>query len=242
MIYCFDIDGTICTTVEDSQYQLAQPFEHVIQEINRLYGAGNVIKMMTARGSVSGKDYTDLTQRQLAEWGVKYHELIMNTKPHAHLFVDDRGIHIDAWLAQVTPVRGIVAGAFDIIHPGYVRMFAEAKRFCTHLTVALHVDPSVQRPTKLKPVLTVEERATILKSIRYVDEVVTYDTEEDLRHLLERGDFDVRFIGDDYRYQPEKITGRDLDIAVHWIDRTHSYSTTNMKRAIYESVAEQASS
>ncbi len=241
MIYCFDIDGTICTTVEDSQYQLAQPFEHVIREINRLHDAGNVIKLMTARGSVSGKDYTDLTQRQLADWGVRYHQLIMNTKPHAHLFVDDRAIHIDAWLEKMTPVRGIVAGAFDLIHPGYVRMFAEAKRVCTHLTVALHVDPSIQRPTKLKPVLTVEERATILKSIRYVDEVVNYATEDDLYEVLEQGNYDLRFIGDDYRDQPEMITGGDLDIAIHWIDRSHSYSTTSMKRAIYDTVAEQRS-
>jgi glycerol-3-phosphate cytidylyltransferase len=241
MIYCFDIDGTICTSVEDSQYELAEPFTHVIQEINRLHDKGDVIKMMTARGSVSGKDYTELTERQLSDWGVRYHELIMNTKPHAHLFVDDRAIHVDAWMEKITPVRGIVAGAFDIIHPGYVRMFAEAKRVCTSLTVALHIDPSIQRPTKLKPVLTIEERTTILKSLRYVDEVVTYDTEEDLYGLLKQGDYDVRFIGDDYRDQPDKITGGELDIAVHWIDRSHSYSTTSLKRAIYDTIAEQGS-
>jgi glycerol-3-phosphate cytidylyltransferase len=239
MIYCFDIDGTICTSVEDSQYQLARPFEHVIREINRLHDAGNVIKLMTARGSVSGKDYTELTQRQLADWGIQYHQLIMNAKPHAHLFVDDRAIHIDAWLEQMAPVRGIVAGAFDLIHPGYVRMFAEAKRVCTHLTVALHIDPSIQRPAKLKPVLTVEERATILQSIRYVDAVVNYATEDDLYEVLEQGNYDLRFIGDDYRDQPEMITGGDLNIAIHWIDRSHSYSTTSMKRAIYDTVAEK---
>ena len=241
MIYCFDIDGTICTSVEDSQYTLAKPYTHVIQKINRLFDEGNVIKMMTARGSVSGKDYTDLTQQQLHEWGVKHHELIMNTKPHAHLFVDDRAMHIDTWLEQVPATRGVVAGAFDIIHPGYVKMFTEAKRSCTHLTVALHRDPSVARPRKLRPVLTTEERALILKSIRYVDDVIVYDNEAGLYDLLVSGDFDVRFIGEDYRAQPESITGGDLDMPIHWIDRSHSYSTTKIKREIHDTVARQDS-
>ncbi len=237
MIYCFDIDGTICSSVEGSKYEEAKPYKHVIEQINRLYDEGHTIKMMTARGSVSGQDHTELTKQQLREWGVQHHELIMNTKPHAHLFVDDRGIHVDAWLEQLPPVRGVVAGAFDIIHPGYVQMFAEAKHICTHLTVALHRDPSLQRATKLKPVLTTQERTFVLKAIRYVDEVVVYDTEADLYDLLKSGGFDVRFIGDDYKDQPQNITGADLDIDIHWIDRSHSYSTTSMKRAIHDTVA-----
>lgn len=238
MIYCFDIDGTICTSVEDSQYTQARPHSHVVGEINRLYDEGHTIKIMTARGSVSGIDYADLTERQLHEWGVKYHELIMNAKPHAHLFVDDRAINVESWLEQIPPVRGVVAGAFDIIHPGYVRLFAEAKRVCTNLTVALHVDPSIDRHTKLKPVLSVGERSLILRSIRYVDEVVPYATEDDLYAILKTGSFDVRFLGEDYR--GNAITGSDLDIDIHWVDRSHSYSATNMKRAIYESVAQKA--
>ncbi len=235
VIYCFDIDGTICTSVENSQYELARPFPHMIDAINRLYDEGDVIKLMTARGSVSGIDYTDLTRRQLHDWGLKYHELIMNVKPHAHLFVDDRGIHVDAWIRQMRPVRGVVAGAFDLIHPGYIAMFAEAKRMCTHLTVALHSNPTIERANKLQPVLSVEERSLILQSIRYVDEVVAYTTEADLHELLRGGDFDVRFLGEDYRGQP--ITGADLAIKIHWIDRSHGYSTTSMKRAIHDSIA-----
>lgn len=239
MIYCFDVDGTICTSVQDSRYTEAQPCLPVVSEINRLYDAGDTIKIMTARGSVSGKDYTELTRQQLMDWGVKYHELLMNTKPHAHLFVDDRAINIEAWLQQVPAVRGVVAGAFDVIHPGYVRMFAEAKRSCTRLTVALHTDPSLHRTSKLKPVLTVEERSLILKSIRYVDEVITYDTEDDLYRLLKAGSFDLRFLGEDYRSQP--ITGADLDINIVWIDRSHGYSTTSMKKAIYHSFTDKES-
>lgn len=235
MIYCFDIDGTICTSVENSQYESARPFPYMIDAINRLYDEGHVIKVMTARGCVSRVDYTELTRKQLREWGLRYHELIMNVKPHAHLFVDDRGIHVDAWLQQSISVRGVVAGAFDVIHPGYIAMFAEAKRVCTHLTVALHSDPTIERESKLRPVLTSEERSLILRSIRYVDDVAIYETEDDLYALLRDGIFDVRFLGEDYRSRP--ITGADLGIKIHWIDRSHDYSATNMKRAIHDSVA-----
>jgi cytidyltransferase-like protein len=237
MIYCFDIDGTICSSVPNSQYALAKPRLNVVCEINRLHDAGHVIKILTARGSVSGIDYTDLTRSQLAEWGVPYHELIMNKKPHADLFVDDRAVHIDTWLQSIPTVRGIVAGAFDVIHPGYVNMLLEAKSVCTHLTVGLHCDPSLDRQEKLKPVLSVEERKVILQSLRMVDEVVAYETESQLYDLLKTGSFDVRFLGDDYK--GKAITGADLDLNIHWIDRSHSYSTTTMKRAIYESVAEK---
>jgi glycerol-3-phosphate cytidylyltransferase len=236
MIYCFDIDGTICTSVLNSDYVAAQPYPRVVNEINRLYDAGNVIKIMTARGCVSGIDHTELTRRQLAEWGVQHHELIMNSKPHAHLFVDDRATSVEAWLEQIPAVRGVVAGAFDVIHPGYVYMFKEAKRVCTHLTVALHSDPSVQRQSKLKPVFSVEERAAVLTSIRYVDDVAAYDTEEDLYKILRDGGFDVRFLGDDYK--SGNITGADLKIPIHWINRSHGYSTTKTKIAIHETVTD----
>jgi glycerol-3-phosphate cytidylyltransferase len=116
-------------------------------------------------------------------------------------------------------------------------MFATAKRECTHLTVALHVDPSRDRHSKLRPVLTVDERSLVLKSIRYVDDVITYETEDDLYALLKTGKFDARFLGDDYR--DKSITGSDLDIRIHWIDRSHEYSTTRMKRLIHDTVAER---
>ena len=237
IIYCFDVDGTICSGVDDSDYYAAMPNLQVIAELNRLFDRGNIIKIMTGRGSVSNKDYTDLTKRQLEEWGVKYHELIMNTKPHADLFVDDRAISIDAWIQQIPAIRGVVAGSFDLIHPGYVKMLAEAKRVCTHLTVALHSDPSIDRPGKLKPVLSIQERSTILAAIRYVDEIVPYDSEEDLYRLLQDNDFDVRFLGDDYK--GKAYTGADLDMRIHWIDRSHEYSTSKMKRKIHETVLDQ---
>ena len=97
MIYCFDIDGTICSSVENSQYELAEPFEDMVNAIRILFHSGHTIKIMTARGSVSGKDWADFTAKQLESWGIKYHELIMYKKPHAHIFVDDKAMNASAF-------------------------------------------------------------------------------------------------------------------------------------------------
>ena len=97
MIYCFDIDGTICSLTYGGKYGRATPFQDMIDKINELYDSGHTIKMFTARGSVSGNDYTDLTVAQLSRWGVKYHELIMNRKPHYDLLIDDKAVNVEDW-------------------------------------------------------------------------------------------------------------------------------------------------
>ena len=124
---------------------------------------------------------------------------------------------------------GIIAGCFDVIHPGYVKMFKEAKKHCTHLTVALHEDPSLENG-KRKPIHSLEEREEILRSITYVDDIRIYWNEYGLGQYLQVGKFDVRFLGDDYK--DKDYTGKDLDLKIIWIDRNHSYSTTRLKKLI----------
>ena len=87
-VYCFDIDGTICTNT-DGDYEQAVPFKEVIKKINSLYDMGYKIIFFTARGTTTGIDWYELTKGQLEEWQVKYHELIMG-KPYADLFIDDK--------------------------------------------------------------------------------------------------------------------------------------------------------
>ena len=93
MIYCFDIDGTICTFT-DGDYESAVPYSDRIQQINKLYSDGNTIKLFTARGTTTKIDWRDFTLKQLKSWGLNYHELILG-KPHADYFIDDKGIHSD---------------------------------------------------------------------------------------------------------------------------------------------------
>ena len=97
-VYCFDIDGTICSDT-DGDYEQAIPFKEVIEKINRLYDIGHKIIFYTGRGSTTGIDWFDLTKKQLKDWKVKYHELIMG-KPAADIYVDDKAINTVDWKAQ----------------------------------------------------------------------------------------------------------------------------------------------
>lgn len=133
---------------------------------------------------------------------------------------------------------GIIAGSFDLIHPGYVRMFREAKEIaCDRLVVLLQDDPTVDRPNKCKPVQTWEERAEILRSIRWVDDVWRYCTESELRNLisLKRSEITVRILGSDYVGRP--YTGDNLGIPVYYCNRNHEYSLTDLKKRVSESMS-----
>jgi CMP-N,N'-diacetyllegionaminic acid synthase len=92
MTYFIDIDNTICQT-EGTDYAQAQPLPERIAVVNRLFEAGNLIVMWTARGSLKGVtlELRRLTQRQLTAWGVKYHELRLD-KPFFDVLVDDRAL------------------------------------------------------------------------------------------------------------------------------------------------------
>ena len=100
MIYVFDIDGTLCTLVKDAKYENAEPINKRISYVNKLYDEGNYIKLYTARGSQTGIDWTEITKNQLANWQLKYHELIINCKPHGDLFIDDKAINADLFFKK----------------------------------------------------------------------------------------------------------------------------------------------
>lgn len=134
--------------------------------------------------------------------------------------------------------KGMIAGNFDVIHPGYIHMFNQCKENCDFLYVFLHNDPSIERPEKLKPILSVEDRKLILKSLRQVDEVIVYDKEEDLRKLIQRYEPDVRFLGDDYINKP--FTGDDLGTKIIFLDRSHGWSTTKYKTEIAKTIKNQS--
>lgn len=92
MIYCFDLDGTLCTNT-DGDYINAKPILSRIKKLNELHENGNKIIIDTARGSTTGIDWYELTKTQLNEWGVNYHNLRVGVKLNADIFVDDKGIN-----------------------------------------------------------------------------------------------------------------------------------------------------
>ena len=156
-------------------------------------------------------------------------------KPTADIFIDDKGMNVEEWKKTLPLKKGIIAGAFDVIHPGYIRMFKDAKAHCNHLTVALHEDPSMARPHKLKPIQNVEERKEILYAIKYVDDVVVYQAEDTFLSYLD--DYEIRFLGTDY--MDGSYTGKDNAIDIVWLNRDHDYSSTKLKTDIYNNVREQ---
>ena len=131
-------------------------------------------------------------------------------------------------------IRGVIAGNFDVIHPGYIAMFDECKKHCDRLIVCLHEDPSIERPEKLKPILHWSDRVKILESLVQVDFVFLYQTEADLYEALVKGDFDVRFLGDDYL--GKTYTGYELNIPIYYLNRDHGWSTTKYKQLIANSL------
>jgi CMP-N,N'-diacetyllegionaminic acid synthase len=92
--FVFDIDGVIARQAKDNNYALAEPNREMIDIINKLYDMGNHIVLFTARGYVTGIDWSSVTKEQLSKWGLKYHELHFG-KPNADYYVDDRMLPVD---------------------------------------------------------------------------------------------------------------------------------------------------
>ena len=132
---------------------------------------------------------------------------------------------------------GFTAGNFDLLHPGYIYTFEEAKRHCDYFMVFLHKDPSETRYTKYKPVIPLYERYKVLMSCQYVDEVVTYSDEDELLKLVEFYKPDLRILGDDYI--GKRYTGDHLPIDVIYTTRSHGWSTTKLKDLITKQTIKQ---
>ena len=125
---------------------------------------------------------------------------------------------------------GFVASCFDLLHAGHCLMLKDAKKQCDWLVAALQDDPSVDRPQKNKPIQRLEERKIQLESIKYVDEVVFYNTEKDLIKLLQSIKPQVRILGSDYK--DKHFTGKELKIPIHYHLRDHEWSTTSLRKKI----------
>ena len=142
---------------------------------------------------------------------------------------------------EVKKTVGFTCGAFDVLHSGHALMFKECKDVCDHLIVGLQTDPSIDRPEKNKPVQSLKERRIMLESIKWVDEIIEYETENELYQILnnmwEMGRVDVRIVGEDWK--GKNFTGHDLSIKIHFNSRTHPWSSSSLRSRIYE--AEKAS-
>ena len=135
-------------------------------------------------------------------------------------------------------IVGFTAGNFDLLHPGYIITFEEAKRHCDKLLVFLQIDPSAHRKSKYKPVIPLYDRYKALMAIRYIYEFYTYQTEQELYDLIKIWKPDVRILGEDY-IEKESFTGDDLPPEIVYTSRSHGWSTTMLKDLITKQTIKQ---
>ena len=134
-------------------------------------------------------------------------------------------------------IVGITFGSFDLCHYGHILMFKECKEHCDYLIVGVQSDPSIDRPEKNKPIQSHEERAGIVESLRYVDEIRLYNRESDVVDLLKEIKPDVRILGADH--EGTKFTGHDLPIKCVFNSRDHGFSTSELRKRIYSAEKEK---
>lgn len=131
---------------------------------------------------------------------------------------------------------GFTCGAFDLLHAGHVLMLEEAKSTCEHLIVGLQNDPTIDRPLKNKPVQSIVERQIQLSALKFVDDIIIYNTEKDLEDLLITLPIDVRVIGEDYLNKD--FTGKDIcydrGILIHYNARRHNFSSSGMRERVWK--------
>lgn len=130
---------------------------------------------------------------------------------------------------------GITFSTFDMLHAGHVAMLSEAKNHCDYLIAGLQTDPTIDRPdTKNHPIQSIVERQIQLAACRYVDEVVVYQTEQDLVDLLLILPLDVRVLG--VEYQHEEFTGKwecqSRGIELVFNGRDHSFSSSSLRKRV----------
>lgn len=125
---------------------------------------------------------------------------------------------------------GFTCSTFDLLHAGHITMLEEAKRNCDYLIVGLQNDPTLDRPEKNRPVQSIVERQIQLAAVKYIDEIVIYNTERDLIDLLLSLPIDVRIIGEEYR--DKEFTGKELPIEMVYNSRKHSFSSTSLRKRV----------
>ena len=128
--------------------------------------------------------------------------------------------------------KGFTCGAFDLLHAGHIVMLKEAKENCEYLIVGLQTDPSIDRQEKNQPVQSVYERYMQLQAVKYVDEIIPYDTEQSLIDLLESTEIHLRFVGEDY--VERNFTGKGLH-EIYYTNRQHSFSSSGLRKRVTQS-------
>jgi glycerol-3-phosphate cytidylyltransferase len=137
---------------------------------------------------------------------------------------------------------GFTCSTFDLLHAGHILMLAECKQVCDYLIVGVQSDPTIDRSgTKNKPVQSIVERYVQLSAVKFVDQIIIYNTEKDLEDLLMFLPISVRIIGEEYK--DKEFTGKkiceDRGIKIWFNSRTHRFSSSELRQRTYQSELEK---
>ena len=130
---------------------------------------------------------------------------------------------------------GFTCSTFDLLHAGHITMLEEAKHHCEYLIVGLQTDPTIDRPNeKNPPIQSLIERQIQLAAVKYVDEIICYQTESELKDLLLTLPINVRILG--VEYKDKEFTGKDIanqrGIELIFNKRDHSFSSTSLRKRV----------
>jgi len=133
---------------------------------------------------------------------------------------------------------GFTCSTFDLLHAGHILMLAECKQICDYLIVGVQSDPTIDRPgVKNKPVQSIVERYVQLSAVKFVDEIIVYNTEKDLEDMLMFLPINVRIIGEEYK--DKDFTGKqiceDRGIKIWYNSRSHRFSSSELRQRTYQS-------
>lgn len=132
-------------------------------------------------------------------------------------------------------VVGFTCSTFDLLHAGHIAMLREAKDQCDYLICGLQVDPSIDRKEKNRPVQSLVERWFQLQGVKYVDEIIPYQTENDLEDMLQMLNINIKIMGNEYK--DKDFTGKDIcrkrGIDLYFNSRDHRFSTSDLRSRVY---------
>jgi len=133
---------------------------------------------------------------------------------------------------------GFTCSTFDLLHAGHILMLAECKQVCDYLIVGVQSDPTIDRPgVKNKPVQSIVERYVQLSAVKFVDQIIVYNTEKDLEDMLMFLPLSVRIIGEEYK--DKDFTGKQIceerGIKIWYNSRNHRFSSSELRQRTYQS-------
>ena len=131
---------------------------------------------------------------------------------------------------------GFTCSAFDLLHAGHIQMLRDAKSQCDYLICGIQVDPALDRKTKNSPVQSLVERYIQLAAVKYVDEIIPYESESDLNDILEMLPINIRILGEEYK--KKDFTGKDVcrrrGIELYFNKRDHRFSSSSLRKRVIQ--------